>query len=72
MFGWETAKTEAALQFVHHIHYQLGYMLKSGLWAIHKLSGLTKDSPIVVFADFLWLIFRLLRIFPMLWWRGLL
>ena len=48
MYGWETAKTEAALQFVHHTHYQLGYMLKSGLWAIHKLSGLTKDSPIVV------------------------
>ena len=39
-------------------------MLKSGLWAIHKLSGLTKDSPIVVFADFLWLIFSFAKDFP--------
>ena len=64
MFGWETAKTEAALQFVHNIHYQLGYMLKSGLWAIHKLSGLTKDSPIVFFADFLWVMFSFAKDSP--------
>ena len=39
-------------------------MLKSGLWAIHKLSGLTKDSPIVVFADFLWVMFSFAKDFP--------
>ena len=39
-------------------------MLKSGLWAIHKLSGLTKDSPTVFFADFLWVMFSFAKDSP--------
>ena len=52
MFGWETAKTIGVLEYVHHIHYQLGVMLKRALWEIHKRSGRSHNSPIVVSADF--------------------